>query len=433
MTRRPHRTTLFALFALALTLCVSPNALAFTGLSGGWTLFGYPDTIPQEGIFVLDAVYIPHDGEAPVYTITVTDADGAEVPGEASFDGTAALMWRATSGQLDAGASLTAQVDLIAPDGPSSYGPDERPVNTMDLVRDIPLEVSAEATPAVEITAEFVTHNTSPMSSTQRSYETGYTCALPVAEVALSQPVVEPGWMRPLFVYEVLVPSAEGGDRMTYGAGWSDGWIFHSKATAWVRYDTDELGNSYCVRVKTTNLATGAETLAESCLDAEAFDLDASDQEVCTPANIAAHDRTTSTAWLVERDCIATCEDLYDGWTESARLQACWSSCQDETPSLAWSIDPICVDSCEANYQAEMTAIGGLDHADWLDASSVADAWEAATDAADERYDRCVATCDAPDTGGCGGGPTSTTPWWLVAFVALFFLARRQRAANATI
>ena len=80
-----------------------------------------------------------------------------------------------------------------------------------------------------------------------------------------------------------------------------------------------------------------------------------------------------------------------------------------------------------------MTAIGGLDHADWLDASSVADAWEAATDAADERYDRCVATCDAPDTGGCGGGPTSTTPWWLVAFVALFFLARRQRAANATI
>ncbi len=229
-------------------------------------------TIAQEGVFILRATYSGdftyYDEVEQPQSVTVTDADVQTVDGEATYDGRGTVLWRATNGGLEAGATLSAHVELYQ--HPEAW--------EEDIILDIDLTVASEASPAAqaaEIT-EHVPGDRYPLA--------GHSCYTVQALLSWQEPAATPEWMGAFLHYTVVPLHPDGtSGHPDYRLGPAQVGISY--------YGEEYLGDTYCARITTTSFVDGSEASVESCLDAEVFAAESEEDEVmCTVENLADHE-----------------------------------------------------------------------------------------------------------------------------------------------
>jgi hypothetical protein len=239
-----------------------------------------PVTVPQEGVVVLQASMYNstgfYDVEEPSYTLTVTDAAGDEVAGEASYVEAedyhpSALIWRASSGALTPGATYTIHLDL-AQHG-ASY--EEAYVGDVELV------VSEGETPEL-LAASVVSHRADISHIPLR----GTTCFAPNMVLQWAPAAALPEWMHRTLSYEL-------GQVMTTGeliAAQTHNDFKVSKVYEPYINAPEELSDTYCVSVTTKSAIDDSSVTEEHCLTEQDFldDLEEG-QALCTLENLSDH------------------------------------------------------------------------------------------------------------------------------------------------
>jgi hypothetical protein len=237
-----------------------------------------PMTIPQEGVVVLQASLYStsgyYDVEAPVYALTVTDAAGDEVAGEASYvEGEdyqpSALIWRASSGDLVPGGAYSIHLELT----PHS-------ASWKDVYEDdIALVVSETETPEL-LAASVVSHRTD-ISQTPLW---GTTCFAPNMVLEWAPAADFPEWMHRTLSYEL-------GQLMTTGellAPETHNDFKVSKVYEPYIHTPEQLSDTYCVSLTTKSVIDDSSVTEEHCLTEQEF-LDGLEegQALCTPDNLS--------------------------------------------------------------------------------------------------------------------------------------------------
>lgn len=239
-----------------------------------------PLTVPQEGVVVLQASLYNmsdyYDVEAPVYALTVTDAAGDEVAGEASYvEGEdyqpSALIWRASSGELVPGEAYSIHLELT----PHSASLEDA------YEDDIALIASETETPEL-LAASVVSHRT------DISYIPiwGTTCFAPNMLLQYSPSAELPEWMHRTLSYEL-------GQVMTTGelrAPQTHNNFKVSKVYEPYIDTPEELSDTYCVSLTTKSAIDDSSITEEHCLTEQDF-LDALEegQALCTLENLSEH------------------------------------------------------------------------------------------------------------------------------------------------
>ncbi|MGB0592597.1 MAG: hypothetical protein ACPGU1_23210 [Myxococcota bacterium] len=239
-----------------------------------------PLTIPQEGVVVLQASrYNPsgfYDVEPPVYALTVTDAAGGEVAGEASYVvgedyQPSALIWRASSGELVPGEAYSIHLEL------TQHSASSEPAYEAE----IDLVVSETETPEL-LAASVVSHRT----DISHIPLWGYTCFAPNMALQYSPSADFPEWMHRTLSYEL-------GQVMTTGellATQTHNNFKVSKVYESYIHSPEQLTDTYCVSLTTKSAIDDSSVTEEHCLTEQDF-LDALEdgQALCTLENLSEH------------------------------------------------------------------------------------------------------------------------------------------------
>ena len=233
-----------------------------------------PLTIPQEGVVVIRAVYETYGGfygdATATYAVRVTNSEGEEIAGSALYTESETLTWRADSPPLTPGEALTMHLELT--NAPES--------NVEDLIVDLSLSVSVEATPAL-IDAANLTHT--PDVGNRRL--DGHSCLAPSMTLTWSAPTELPDWMHRLLSYSVSLMGAEGDVLSRHEFGAFDTFQKYTQIR-----ELEELQESYCAQLSTSSLIDDEVVIQSTCLDEQDFtDLLSEDEVLCTVANVADH------------------------------------------------------------------------------------------------------------------------------------------------
>ncbi len=275
--------TILTLFILATCTSAlaesSGNAAAMPSEPPRWFFAEIegPLTLAQEGVFAFDAIYSRGygwvgDGE-PSMAITVTDAAGEAVAGEATYherwaDMVGTVIWRASTGGLEAGASFSAHIELHSAPDTAGFGVD-------DIIRDVDLVVAPEMTQAA-VAAEVTDHVPGDLAPYP---PVDHSCYLPVTSLTYQEPAATPDWMADFLRYDIHSLSPDDATANMVAALEDPGTVAVSHGV---------LGDTYCTRVTTWNLVDDTEETVEDCLDAEALaDTLEEGQVMCTNENLA--------------------------------------------------------------------------------------------------------------------------------------------------
>jgi Synergist-CTERM protein sorting domain-containing protein len=241
-----------------------------------WQFAPGDDPLPlsHEGAFVLQASIRSWDGlYVPTFSITVDDIEGVEVPGETTYlmlgpyGNEVRLLWRGTDPFGAPGDTFTAHVAL--------YNAEESWED--DIIVDVSLTMIDEATPTAEAPV-LVSHLPTDMFAPYL-----YTCVLPRAEVLWVEPTSLGDWMAPFTLYR--------SETLDQGGGVEESYTFDTPGTVAHTPTLLSLGETYCLRLVTMNLADGTEAALESCLDNQTFvDALAEGQTLCTVDNLDDHE-----------------------------------------------------------------------------------------------------------------------------------------------